>query len=98
MRFYHFKEQGDLDAHIFAATPERGAELFLIYLLSAGAQPEEFMWAELRPEHFDEPQRSRLRETLALEQEGVASFDDERGWVPVPPLVRMRPEQDPGDG
>lgn len=87
MKFFHFKADGDLEAHIFAWTPRRAAELFLIYLLSAGGDPNSFMWRELGPEHLEEVEGNRLREALAIEIEGVATYDEGRGWIPVPLIV-----------
>jgi len=89
MRFFHFKSCDDeLDAHIFAWTDRRAAELFLVYLLTNGGNPDAFMWRELAPEHLDEPDQSRLREALAIEIEGLATHHPERGWIPVPLMVR----------
>jgi hypothetical protein len=88
MKFFHFKDEGDLEAHIFAWTRRRAAELFLIYLLSNGGDANGFMWRELELEHLDEPDCTRLREALALEIEGVATRDRQRGWIPVPLVVQ----------
>ena len=88
MKFFHFKADGDLEAHIFAWTDRRAAELFLIYLLTNGGDPDSFMWRELQPEHLADPDSLRLAEALALEIEGVATHHPERGWIPVPLMVR----------
>lgn len=87
MRFYQFKggEQFEFDAYVFARTAERAGELFVIQLIMNGESPDQMMWRELGVDDFEEPNRTRLSEALALGVEGVAMHEPERGWWPVPP-------------
>lgn len=88
MRLYHFKGGDELkfNAHIFALTTRRAGELFLVHLLMNSQSTEAFIWREMVPEQFGEPDRSKVQEALALNIEGVASTDSARGWSPVPPF------------
>ena len=88
MRFFHFKaHELPVEAYIFAETRKRAAELFFLYAVVLGHRAEDFIWRELEPEHFDEPDQSRLREALLINLDGIATYDDERGWVPIPTIV-----------
>jgi len=99
MRFFHFKaHELPLEAHIFAATRKRAAELFFLYAVVKGHRAEDFMWRELAPENFEEPDESRLREALRLNLDGIATYDDERGWVPIPTIMPDFDELDELDG
>jgi hypothetical protein len=99
MRFFHFKaHELPIEAHIFAETRKRAAELFFLYGVINGQRVEDFIWRELMPENFDEPERSRLREALLLDLDGIATHDDERGWVPIPTIIPDFGELDELDG
>jgi hypothetical protein len=88
MRFFHFKaHELPVEAHIFAETRKRAAELFFLYALVVGHRVEDFMWRELTPKDFGEPDQSRLRDALRLNMDGIAIHDDERGWVPMPTMM-----------
>jgi len=88
MRFFHFKAHAlPVEAHVFAETTRRAAELFFLYAMVKGHRTEDFMWRELAPDNFEEPDQSRLRKALLLNLDGIAPSDDERGWVPLPTMV-----------
>src|SRR4051812_33844101 len=87
MRFYHFKggEQFEFEAHIFALDDQRAGELFFVQSLMNEQSDYQMIWRELDPDEFEEPDRSWLLQALALNVEGVARHEPERGWWPVPP-------------
>jgi hypothetical protein len=88
MRFFHFKaHELPIEAHIFAETRRRAAELFFLYGVVKGHRVEDFMWRELAPENLEEPEQSLLREALLLNLDGIATHDEERGWVPIPTIM-----------
>jgi hypothetical protein len=93
MRFYHFKggDKFEFEARIFAPNDQRAAELFFIQTLMNEECDYQMIWRELDPDEFDEPDRSWLREALALNVEGIARRGPERGWWPVPPFDRREP-------
>jgi hypothetical protein len=99
MRFFHFKaHELPVEAHIFAGTRKRAAELFFLYALVVGHHVEDFMWRELAPENFEEPDQTRLREALLMNMDGIAIRDDQRGWVPMPTIMPDFEELDGPDG
>lgn len=88
MKFFQFKAHAlPIEAHIFAETRKRAAELFFVYGVIKGHRVEDFMWRELTPENLDEPAQSRLREALLLNLVGIATHDEERGWIPIPTIM-----------
>lgn len=88
MRFFHFKaHELPVEARIFAETTKRAAELFFLYAVVMGHRNEDFLWRELMPENLEEPDQSRLREALRLNLDGIATYDNERGWVPIPTVM-----------
>jgi hypothetical protein len=97
MRFFHFKDLGEIEAFIFASDADRARELFMTHVGVADDADYAMIWRELELHHFAEPFRTYLKDGLKLEQEGIGTWDDERGWVPVVPLaseVRRRPLPD----
>jgi hypothetical protein len=88
MQFFHFKaHELPIEARIFAETRKRAAELFFLYGVVKGHRVEDFIWRELTPENLDEPEQSRLREALQLNLDGIATYDEHRGWVPITTIV-----------
>jgi hypothetical protein len=87
MRFYHFKggDKFEFEAHIFASNDQRAAELFFIHTLMNEESDYQMIWREVDPEELDELDRGLLCVALALNLEGIAKRDSERGWWPVPP-------------
>jgi hypothetical protein len=89
MRFYHFKggEKFEFEAYIFAADDHRAGELFFIQSYMNEQSDYQMIWRELGPDEFDEPDRTWLRKAIALNVEGIARREAERGWWPVPPHI-----------
>jgi hypothetical protein len=88
MRFFHFKDLGEIEAFIFANDADRARELFMAHAGVADDADHAMIWRELKPEHFVEPFRTYLEDGLKLGQEGIGTWDEERGWAPVTPRAR----------
>lgn len=90
MHLYEFKggDEFKFDAHVFAATPQRAVDLFIVQLVINGENPDQMIWREVDPEWFAEPTRSKVYDALASETEGVASLDEWGNWWPVAPFDR----------
>jgi hypothetical protein len=95
MRFYHFKggDQFDFDARIFAPTPDRASELFLVHLIMNGKIDYQMIWRELGIDQLEEPDRSQVRNALAIGVEGIAFRNPDGAWVPVPPFNHQQRDE-----
>ena len=94
MRFFHFKTLGETEGFIFANDAERARELFMAYAGVADEADYTILWRELEPQHFVEPFRTYLEDGLKLELEGIGSWDEEWGWMPLqPPAPEARKPQ-----
>jgi hypothetical protein len=97
MRFFHFKDLGEIEAFIFANDADRARELFMAHAGVADDADYAIIWRELEPHHFVEPFRTYLEDGLKLDSEGIGTWDEEKGWLPVSPLtrkIRMFPDPD----
>ena len=80
MRLYYFSSDRGVTNFVFATSQERATELFLEVLIMSGVPPANFWCRPMGAEALVEPYRSRLREALALKQEGFGECHDRGGW------------------
>ena len=86
IRLFQFRDLAEIEAFVLAKDCDRATELFQAHLLAHGGDPDALLWREWPHNDLGEPERSIVREALALRREGLLTCDAEGRWVFVTPL------------
>ena len=83
---FEFRDLTPIEAFVLASRYEPAAEIFRLHLLAKGGDPDALLYRQWPLRDLGEPEQSKIREALALQREGLLTWDTVGRWVFAIPL------------
>ena len=81
MVIFEFRDPTPIEAFVLASDYDRAAAMFKLHLLAHGGDPDTLLYRQWSLDDLGEPEQSNVREALALDREGLLTWDEEGRWV-----------------
>ena len=85
-RLFEFRDPTPIEGFVLAEDYEHAVELFQLYLLTLGGDPDTLLWREWTLDDLEGAPRSAVNAALEIDRDGLATGNAYGRWVFITPL------------